>query len=73
MNVSNKMLLIAENYSGYSFYRFSVIKGKATVGGGGMGWGAGGKTITPGFGLNVSRSSRLSLNYHLLVLIISEL
>ena len=54
MNVSNKMLLIAENYSGYSFYRFSVIKGKATVGGGGMGWGAGGRTIPPGLGLNVS-------------------
>ena len=58
------MLLIAEKYSGYSFYHFSVIKGKATVGVGG-GRGAGGKTIPPGLGLNVSWSSRLPLHYHL--------
>ena len=39
MNVSNRMLLNAAKYQGYSFYRFWVIKGKST-------W-VGGKTIPP--------------------------
>ena len=32
MNVSNRMLLNAAKYQGYSFYRFWVIKGKPTGG-----------------------------------------
>ena len=32
-NVSNRMLLNAANFQGYSFYRFWVIKGKPTGGG----------------------------------------
>ena len=32
MNVSNKMLLNAAEYQGYSFYRFWVIKGKTNWG-----------------------------------------
>ena len=32
-NVSDKMLLNAAEYQGYSFYRFWVIKGKSTGGG----------------------------------------
>ena len=35
MNASNKMLLNAAKYQGYSFYHFWVIKGKHTGGGGG--------------------------------------
>ena len=37
MNVSNRMLLNAAKFQGYSFYRFRVIKGKP----------AGGSKITP--------------------------
>ena len=33
-NVSNRMLLNAAKFQGYSFYRFWVIKGKPTGGGG---------------------------------------
>ena len=33
-NVSNRRLLNASNFQGYSFYRFWVIKGKPTGGGG---------------------------------------
>ena len=32
--VCNRMLLNAAKFQGYSFYRFRVIKGKPTVGGG---------------------------------------
>ena len=31
-NVSNRMLLNAAKFQGYSFYRFGVIKGKPTRG-----------------------------------------
>ena len=34
-NVSNRMLLNAAKFQGYSFYRFWVIKGKPTGEGGG--------------------------------------
>ena len=34
-NVSNRMLLNVAKFQGYIFYRFLVIKGKPTVGGGG--------------------------------------
>ena len=40
-NVSNKILLNAAKFQGYSFYRFWVIKGKPNGGGGG------GKITTP--------------------------
>ena len=43
-NVSNKMLLIAEKFQGYSFYRSWVIKGKPTIEGG---------NFTPRLELNV--------------------
>ena len=36
-NVSNRMLLNVAKFQGYIFYRFLVIKGKPTVGGGGRG------------------------------------
>ena len=32
-NVSNRMLLNAVKFQGYSFYRFWIIKGKPTGGG----------------------------------------
>ena len=35
-NISNKMLLNASKCQGYSFYRFWVIRGKATRAGGGI-------------------------------------
>ena len=35
-NVSNKILLNAAKFQGYSFYRFWVIKGKPNGGGGGV-------------------------------------
>ena len=34
-NISNRMLLNAAKFQDYSFYRFRVIKGKPTGGGGG--------------------------------------
>ena len=35
-NISNRMLLNASKFQGYSFYRFWVIKGEPTGGGGGI-------------------------------------
>ena len=35
-NVSNRMLLNVAKFQGYIFYRFLVIKGKPTAGGGGV-------------------------------------
>ena len=45
-NVSNRMLLNAAKFQGYSFYRFCVIKGKPTD------WGRGVKPPPPRLGLN---------------------
>ena len=36
-NISNRMLLNASKFQGYSFYHFWVIKGEPTAGGGGGG------------------------------------
>ena len=52
-NVSNRMLLNAAKFQGYSFYRFWVIKGKPTEG------GAGGGKITPTL-IRVNRMLQLS-------------
>ena len=55
-NVSNRMLLNVAKFQGYSFYRFWVVKGKPTRGGGGVG------KITPPsprLGLKSSKESML--------------
>ena len=38
-SMSNKMLLSAAKFHGYSFFHFLVIKRKSTLWGGGEGWG----------------------------------
>ena len=57
-NVSNRMLLHAAKFQGYSFYRFLVIRGKPT--------GEGGGKITPLPRLGLNKLIFQESHFHLL-------